>query len=101
MDQVTQQNAAMVEQSTAASHSLAQETSQLSDLVAQFQVGNSAPRTRHQHQERANVFPMSKSSGKPGGHAARPVAGKSHGRGPSAVARKQQPEAEADTWSDF
>ena len=38
MDQVTQQNAAMVEQSTAASHSLAQETSQLVQLTQRFQV---------------------------------------------------------------
>ena len=39
MDQVTQQNAAMVEESTAASHTLLQETGRLSDLVGQFQVG--------------------------------------------------------------
>jgi len=39
MDQVTQQNAAMVEESTAASQSLSMETSQLSDLIGQFQVG--------------------------------------------------------------
>lgn len=39
MDQVTQQNAAMVEQSTAASHSLAQEAETLQSSVAQFQVG--------------------------------------------------------------
>ena len=39
MDQVTQQNAAMVEQSTAASHSLAQETSELKRLAGSFQTG--------------------------------------------------------------
>jgi methyl-accepting chemotaxis protein len=39
MDQVTQQNASMVEESTAASHSLSQETDQLSGLIGQFQVG--------------------------------------------------------------
>ncbi len=38
MDQVTQQNAAMVEQSTAASHSLAQEAAELGRLTQQFQV---------------------------------------------------------------
>jgi len=38
MDQVTQQNAAMVEETTAASRSLSQETSQLSDLIGQFRV---------------------------------------------------------------
>ena len=36
MDQVTQQNAAMVEQSTAASHALAQETANLVRLTARF-----------------------------------------------------------------
>ena len=39
MDQVTQQNAAMVEQSTAASHSLMLETSELSRLTSFFQIG--------------------------------------------------------------
>ena len=38
MDQVTQQNAAMVEQTTAASHSLARETGELSGLVGRFRV---------------------------------------------------------------
>lgn len=38
LDQVTQQNAAMVEESTAASQSMNQEASGLSELVAQFQV---------------------------------------------------------------
>jgi methyl-accepting chemotaxis protein len=36
MDQVTQQNAAMVEQSTAAAHALAQETQQLATLTTRF-----------------------------------------------------------------
>ena len=39
MDQVTQQNAAMVEESTAASHSLAQEAEALARLIGQFQIG--------------------------------------------------------------
>ncbi len=38
MDQVTQQNAAMVEQTTAASHSLAREAEQLSKLVGRFRI---------------------------------------------------------------
>ena len=41
MDQVTQQNAAMVEQSTAASHSLAQETDALMQSTSRFQLGQS------------------------------------------------------------
>jgi methyl-accepting chemotaxis protein len=38
MDQVTQQNAAMVEESTAASHALNGETAELARLVAQFRI---------------------------------------------------------------
>ena len=43
MDQVTQQNAAMVEQSTAASHNLAAEAEALARLIGQFQIGYAEP----------------------------------------------------------
>ncbi|ENZ81030.1 MULTISPECIES: methyl-accepting chemotaxis protein [Caulobacter] len=46
MDQVTQQNAAMVEQSTAATHSLKGETAELVRLMARFQVGGSSSYSR-------------------------------------------------------
>ncbi len=39
MDQMTQRNAAMVEESTAATHTLSQETALLSGLIGQFQLG--------------------------------------------------------------
>ena len=39
MDQVTRQNAAMVAQATAASHSLADEAQELARLVGQFRIG--------------------------------------------------------------
>ena len=42
MDQVTQQNAAMVEQSTAASHNLAQETAELVRMAERFRTGEPA-----------------------------------------------------------
>ncbi|AYG95270.1 methyl-accepting chemotaxis protein [Brevundimonas naejangsanensis] len=42
MDQMTQQNAAMVEESTAASHALAQETASLGDLMARFRISDGA-----------------------------------------------------------
>jgi methyl-accepting chemotaxis protein len=42
MDQVTQQNAAMVEQATASSHSLAQEADELARLFGQFRIGETA-----------------------------------------------------------
>jgi methyl-accepting chemotaxis protein len=42
MNLVTQQNAAMVEQSTAAGHSLSEETVKLAEIVAQFHVADDA-----------------------------------------------------------
>ncbi|MGR4844257.1 methyl-accepting chemotaxis protein [Rhizobium sp. LARHSG275] len=42
MDQGTQQNAAMVEETTAAAHSLAKEADQLFDLLGQFNIGTGA-----------------------------------------------------------
>ncbi|CDZ47519.1 Methyl-accepting chemotaxis protein McpU [Neorhizobium galegae bv. officinalis] len=45
MDQATQQNAAMVEQSTAASHSLASDAENLNKLIGHFQIrGGNGPR---------------------------------------------------------
>jgi methyl-accepting chemotaxis protein len=46
MDQVTQQNAAMVEETTAASHSLAREADELARLFGQFRIGETAPAGR-------------------------------------------------------
>lgn len=42
MDRMTQQNAAMVEQSTAAARSLADEANELTDIVARFSTGDGA-----------------------------------------------------------
>ena len=57
MDQVTQQNAAMVEQSTAASHALAQETEELGHLTGRFQLGKD---------ERGKPAPVPLSQHRPG-----------------------------------
>ncbi len=46
IDQGTQQNAAMVEESTAASHSLAKEVSSLTALLGQFNVGENRSKIR-------------------------------------------------------
>ncbi|MGO6701410.1 methyl-accepting chemotaxis protein [Rhizobium ruizarguesonis] len=46
MDQGTQQNAAMVEEQTAASHALAQEANALDELLRQFKLGQMAPAPR-------------------------------------------------------
>ena len=64
MDQMTQQNAAMVEQSTAATQSLAHEATELSGMIARFQVGERggpngtsarAPRAHVRNMTRGNV----------------------------------------------
>ncbi|WP_244483809.1 methyl-accepting chemotaxis protein McpU [Rhizobium sp. Root482] len=54
MDQGTQQNAAMVEEQTAASHGLASEAAALNELLAQFRLGESqaAPAARQSGQNR-------------------------------------------------
>ena len=46
MDQVTQQNAAMLEQSTAASHSLASDTDELLQLTSRFRLGEASARAQ-------------------------------------------------------
>jgi methyl-accepting chemotaxis protein len=78
MDQVVQQNAAMVEEATAATHSLKGETGELAALVGRFKVGGesagrasapaapAAPRANpvHAAQARAQTFVR---PGRPGG----------------------------------
>jgi methyl-accepting chemotaxis protein len=86
MDQVTQQNAAMVEESTAASHTLAKEAEELSRLVSTFKVGTPAEAQRKAEpvatqQKRVANFAK-------GGGGGRPAA---------AAARKSDP----DSWEDF
>jgi len=84
MDRMTQQNAAMVEQSNAAARALADQSSQLSQLVSSFKVaGKSAGVGSHA----PKVVPMRE--------VARPVARIPAPRS-SAVAQ-----AEVDDWSEF
>jgi methyl-accepting chemotaxis protein len=87
MDQVTQQNAAMVEQSTAASHSLAQEAEQLATLIGRFRTGagGSPAATRPAN---GNQTPQRR----PTPRAPKPA---SQGN----LALKMQPEAEG--WDEF
>ena len=88
MDQVTQQNAAMVEQSTAASQSLAQDAEALQASVAQFQVG--APAAR------ASTPPQASAPARAPHMAA---ALKTLGRG--GAAPKAQAAPSADGWEEF
>ena len=82
LDQVTQQNAAMVEESTAASHALHQEASGLSDLVGNFQTvtdGRSVPKAPArviavpQPANKPADRPADKPAVRPAGRPAQPV----------------------------
>ena len=85
MDQVTQQNAAMVEQSTAASHNIAQETAELLRLTDRFQTG-AAKASRAQPTRPATAATVTKLSPRPS-------------RGSSNAVRK--PVAEEEGWEEF
>jgi methyl-accepting chemotaxis protein len=90
MDQVTQQNAAMVEQSTAASHALAQEADELARLIGRFQVGaqqSAAPPARSSRAAPAAAPRPTR----------RPVAAYSRG----ATAHKLEAAADEDGWEEF
>jgi methyl-accepting chemotaxis protein len=66
MDQITQQNAAMVEESTAASHGLAGEAEALARLIGQFEIGRNAPRDASGHEP----APVSRGGARPQGKRA-------------------------------
>jgi methyl-accepting chemotaxis protein len=89
MDQVTQQNAAMVEQATAASHSLAGEAAELARLVGQFQTGGLAQQVASRPAAKKPVVANSRIPA----HA--PI-GKL-----SAAAAKTKAMAKADNWDEF
>ena len=89
MDQVTQQNAAMVEESTAASHALAQETGELTRLIGAFRLDDAGEGGR------GVPSPVARLERRP---PAKPVpALRTMGRGGAARA----PAPSADTWAEF
>jgi methyl-accepting chemotaxis protein len=92
MDQVTQQNAAMVEQSTAASLSLAQEATHLGELVARFRVGEDAAAAHAPARARSAAPTYSR----PAAPVARPAARRSGG---AMAALAAQPDPEG--WEEF
>ena len=93
MDQVTQQNAAMVEESTAASHALAQEAQVLAQSVSRFYLGEPAASARAAPARAAPARPAQRS-----GH--RPVAEmRTVGRGGAAL--KPRAAVHEDGWEEF
>ncbi|NTE87037.1 methyl-accepting chemotaxis protein [Agrobacterium rubi] len=96
MDQGTQQNAAMVEQSTAASHSLAKEAASLNQLLSRFNLGDGtgATRTMPSAAPVRSASSASKPAPSPARALGRKIAG-AFGGGSSAAAVAQ------DTWEEF
>ena len=71
MDQVTQKNAAMVEEANAASASLAIESSRLRDLISAFQIPVTSNAVSPQsHRGNVTVFPASRRVSSAGGGTA-------------------------------
>jgi methyl-accepting chemotaxis protein len=90
MDQVTQQNAAMVEESTAASHNLAAEAQTLAGLVRDFNVGIAV---------RSSVAPARPSTHAPTRRDVRSRHSGSSQNAAAAVARKAEPAP--GNWDEF
>ena len=94
MDQVTQQNAAMVEESTAASHSLAAEADELARLVNQFKIGDVPASAPAAH---ARPAPAKPKAARP---APKPAAPAPRASMPAPAPMQPQP-AGADDWDEF
>ena len=93
MDQVVQQNAAMVEEATAASHSLKNEAKALMELVGRFRVGEGSVIAKSRPAQTTYRPPAQPSA--PARHApARPVVSARPGRGSAAV-------AVSEDWEEF
>jgi methyl-accepting chemotaxis protein len=113
MDQVTQQNAAMVEQTTAASHSLANEADALTRLVGQFKVNREAtPQARPASMRAAPApsrAPAKASAGRgavahtlpPRGAKPQIAGGRTSGESLVTAGRREPAAAHEESWSEF
>jgi methyl-accepting chemotaxis protein len=91
MDQVTQQNAAIVEETTAASHGLAREIEKLLDLVGRFETGQPLA-AEPTHREARTVATQNKT---------RPALKTVSTRGTPAAVRKLEAIANEQGWEEF
>ncbi|RTL63236.1 MAG: methyl-accepting chemotaxis protein, partial [Hyphomicrobiales bacterium] len=89
MDKATQQNAAMVEQSTAASHTLKHEATQLAEVIGNFRIGASSPVAERAVRARAPAPVSRRASPAP-----------APARRPAQAALKAEAVA-SDDWQDF
>jgi methyl-accepting chemotaxis protein len=94
MDKVTQQNAAMAEESTAASHSLAREANDLSGLISQFSISNSLARSPKS--EPAARQPVSNRPAPKGQYVLRSLSS-----GNAALAQKLESVLTEESWEEF
>jgi len=108
MDQVTQQNAAMVEQTNAASHTLASDADSLGQLVGQFKIGGNAVRagssqTHATVHKPAPASPVTAPKPSPARQLMGKVAGAFSKGGGASAARATAPNAAASTdqWEEF
>ena len=105
MDQMTQQNASMAEQATAASRSLATEGHELSRLVGQFNTRSADNRDLRRELEKAvpHAFGGGRdAANKPGGAPLRNMATRQPMRKAAGSAAAQTAAAgDADSWSEF
>ena len=108
IDQGTQKNAAMVEESTAASHALASEAAELNHLLSQFRFGNAVPASQSARATHAPApsAPSARASA-PAAQASRPVASPARALGnriASAFGAKTSTAAAVQTeqdWEEF
>ena len=96
MDQATQQNAAMAEQSTAASQALAQEADRLAELVSRFRLGGDVTALKAMAARMAQVANVSPAPAPRPVRAAAPATG--HGY---AVPRKPVLAGNDRGWEEF
>ena len=94
MDGVTQQNAAMVEEATAAARSLAEETENMSRQISRFRLGDRPAQAIAVRRE-ATASPVHQLQSRAASAGARIAAGARANRGNAAVAVAQ------DDWSEF
>jgi methyl-accepting chemotaxis protein len=80
----------MVEESTAASHSLAQETEELARLISRFDVGVEIAASPGRNAPRSGPAPVTRT-------VMKTVAG----YGGGGAVRKPSPAADADSWQEF
>lgn len=100
MDQVTQQNAAMVEETTAAAHSLSHESEELTRLLSRFQLGQAAAGTASAKPAKAASRPVS-APARASAQAGRPALKNLPGPGRGAAVRKAEAAAAEDSWEEF